>query len=260
MSALLGIVAGVALVIFGIMLDGDIMSFWNVPSIVIVLGGTLAAVTVSFSPKKMIAVFKYTKNVFTSKPKDFHNVINSVVELATHARKEGLLSLEDTAHSISDPFFKKGLLLIVDATDPELVKNIMETDLYYLDERHKEGQAVYEMLAAVAPAFGMIGTLIGLINMLKNLNDPSSLGPSMAVALITTFYGSMLANLIFTPIATQLKYLSDKEITEKTIILEGLLSIQAGENPRIIQEKLESFLPMEQKPNVSQGLRAGESE
>ena len=145
-------------------------------------------------------------------------------------------ALEDAAYQLGDEFLQKGILLIVDGTDPELVKNIMETELAFLEERHKEGQSIFETMGTLAPAFGLIGTIIGLINMLKQLDNPSAIGPGMAVALVTTFYGAMFANLIFIPIAGKLKVRSREEVLIKEVMIEGMLSIQAGENPRIIEE------------------------
>ena len=152
---------------------------------------------------------------------------------------------------------KKGILLIVDGTDPELVKSIMETEMICIESRHKKVVAFYETLASMGPAWGMIGTLIGLINMLKNLSDISSVGPNMSTALITTLYGSILANWIATPIAGKLKYNNDMEIMMKEVMIEGLLSIQAGENPRVIEEKLKSFLSPEQREALNKGDEAG---
>lgn len=259
-SSILGMVCGTVLIVVGIMLEGKIINFWSLSSLFIVLGGAAASTIVSFPFKKVVGVFKYSANIFKSDVKNMNDVISNIVDLATRARKDGLLSLEDVANSIEDKFLKKGLLLIVDATDPELTKDIMETDIVYLNERHKQGRAVFESLSATSPAYGMVGTLIGLINMLQTLSDPSALGPSMSVALITTFYGVIFANLFFTPMANQLSRLNDEEVLEKTIILEGILSIQGGENPRIIQEKLESFLSNAESGNKSESHNENESE
>jgi chemotaxis protein MotA len=159
--------------------------------------------------------------------------------------------LEDAAYQVEDDFLKKGILLIVDGTDPELVRNILETELAFLEDRHKTGQSIFETMGALAPAFGMIGTLIGLIRMLRNLNNPEAIGPGMAVALLTTFYGALLANLVFIPVAGKLKIRSNEEILNKEVMIEGMLSIQAGENPRIIEEKLKAFLA----PKIRESLQ-----
>jgi len=175
------------------------------------------------------------------------SIIKQIVELSNAARKEGLLALEGTAREMEDKFMQKGLLLVVDGTEPEMVKSVMEAEIDTIDARHKERIQVFEDLAAQGPAWGMIGTLIGLILMLKNMSDPSSIGPSMAVALITTMYGSMLANWVCFPVSTKMKKRNDAEITLKGIIVEGLMSIQAGENPRTTEEKLKSFLSPQQR-------------
>ena len=169
-------------------------------------------------------------------------VIHTIIDLANVARKEGLLQLEEAASDIDDEFLKKGIMLIVDGTDQELVTSILETDLSCIERRHNKIISFWDGLAAMGPAWGMIGTLIGLINMLKLLDDPSSIGPNMAVALITTLYGSLLANWISIPVASKLRAINAKEIMTKEVICEGILSIQAGENPRVIEEKLKSFL------------------
>ena len=180
--------------------------------------------------------------IFKTPENDMPSVIRKIIELSNVARKEGLLSLEEASAELDDPFLKKGILLIVDGTDPELVRAIMETELNSIDSRHRSKISFWEDLGAMGPAWGMIGTLIGLVNMLQDMDDPSSIGPSMAVALITTLYGSILANWICAPVAAKLKGQNNDEMVIKEIMIEGLLSIQAGENPRVIEEKLKSFL------------------
>ena len=178
-------------------------------------------------------------------------------DLANVARKEGLLQLEEAASDIDDDFLKKGIMLIVDGTDQELVSSILETELDCIEQRHSKVYSFWDNLAAMGPAWGMIGTLIGLINMLKHLDDPSSIGPNMAVALVTTLYGSLIANWISIPIATKLRAKNQKEIMMKEDICEGILSIQAGENPRVIEEKLKSFLAPSEREEVLGGGNKG---
>lgn len=239
------------------MIDGSIVTFYNLPSIVIVLGGTLAGTLVAYPLTKVKESFIIAKKVFTTKKLDAGETITKIIEIANIARREGLLALEEAAENIEDAFLQKGVMLIVDGTDPELVRNILETELAFLEERHDEGKSIFDTLGSLAPAFGMIGTLIGLINMLRKLEDPSTVGPSMSVALITTFYGALLANLIFIPISAKLKIRSREEILIKELMVEGLLSIQAGENPRIIEVKLKSFLPPKLRKNLEQEKREG---
>ncbi|ABW19034.1 motility protein A [Alkaliphilus oremlandii] len=251
LATILGIFIGMFFVIQGITQEGSIWNFIDMSSIYITFGGMIAATLVGFPLQNVLAAFKIGGKAFFNKADDPKAIIAQINTLANIARKEGLLALEEASGQIDEPFLKKGAMLIVDGTDPELVRNLLETELSFIEERHRNGQAIFEALGANAPAFGMVGTLIGLVNMLKKLDDPSAIGPSMAVALITTFYGSLFANLIFLPMATKLKLKSREEILRKEIMVEGLLSIQAGENPRIIEEKLKAFLPPKERENYN---------
>ena len=240
-TTLLGIVAGFACVVISILLGGEIKGFLDVKSVFIVVGGVISATVASFPMKRITNLGKALKSAFKKDTTNIQEDVEMLITLANTARREGILALEGATDEITDPFLKKGIMLIVDGSDPELIKGIMETDLGFVKERHAETRAVLDAAAAYSPAFGMIGTLIGLINMLKSLSDMASLGPSMAVALVTTFYGSMLANLVFLPLSRKLKAVGNREYLRKELILEGLLSIQDGENPRIIREKLDAF-------------------
>lgn len=247
LSTIIGFLLGIFLVIWGIMQSGELVTFIHPASLAIVLGGTIGATLISFPLKKVLNTFKVVKNAFFEKGISQNKLLEDIMNLANIARKEGLLALEEAGEKAEDIFLKKGIMLIVDGTDPELVRNVLETELNFLEERHEEGQKVLETMAAFSPAFGMVGTLIGLVNMLKTLDDVSTVGPNMSVALITTFYGSLFANLLFTPLANKLKGRSREELLVKEMIVEGLLSIQAGENPRIIEEKLKTFIPPQQR-------------
>lgn len=251
LATIIGIVVGMGFVIGGIMADGSIMDFWDIASVLIVIGGTVAATLVAYPLSNVMETFKIAAKAFKSQEEDPYEIIVQINALANIARKEGLLALEEASEDIDEEFLKKGAMLIVDGTDPELVRNLLETELSFVEERHGMGQGILETMGSFAPAFGMVGTLIGLINMLQKLDDPSSIGPSMGVALITTFYGSLLANLFFIPMANKLKLKSREEILRKEIMVEGLLSIQAGENPRIIEEKLKAFLPPKSRKSLS---------
>lgn len=242
LATIIGIVSGIVVFIWAIYIGGAISAFIDIPSFFIVFGGLIAATLVNYPFSKLLNVVKILKKVFVRRPLEAGEIIKIIVDLAEVARREGLLALEDAAYHLEDDFMKKGILLIVDGTDPELVKSILETELTFLEERHREGQSIFETMGTLAPAFGLIGTIIGLINMLKQIDNPSAIGPGMATALITTFYGAILANLIFIPIAGKLKVRSKEEILLKEVMIEGMLSIQAGENPRIIEEKLNAFL------------------
>lgn len=242
-ATLIGFLAGIILMVIAILSNGSLGTFIHIPSLQIVLGGTIAATFISFPLKKVVNTFKVAKNAFSKDEGSHSEIITEVLYLANIARKEGLLALEEAAEKAQNEFLKKGIMLIVDGTDPELVRNVLETELNFLEERHGEGQRVFEVMASFAPGFGMIGTLIGLVNMLKDLSDVASVGPNMSVALLTTFYGSLFANLVFLPLANKLKGKSREELLGKEMIVEGLLSIQAGENPRVIEEKLKTFIP-----------------
>ena len=238
---LIGITAGVIFTYLGIASGGELAAYYNPASIAITLGGTLAATLIHYPFSQIARIAGIVAKTFTSRQRDPEEGIQTIVRFAITARKEGLLTLERLAEELDDSFLKKGIMQVVDGTSPELVKSMLETELAFIEERHKQGQGILESMAGYAPAFGMIGTLIGLINMLRNLDEPSALGPAMAVALVTTFYGTILANLILLPMAGKLKTYSAQELLYKEMILEGILSIQAGENPRIIEEKLRSF-------------------
>lgn len=242
LASVFGLIGGIAVMVITILLSGDLAGYIDIPSIVCTFGGTVAMTIMAFPAKKLKEGLAALKYVFFYKEMDAENVIKSIIDLANIARKEGLLALEEAAQQLNDDFLQKGILLIVDGTDPELVRNILETELAFIEERHKSNQGVYEFMAAIGPAFGMLGTLIGLINMLANLSDPSTVGPNMAVAIVTTFYGSLIANVFCNPAVNKLKLRSSQESLMKEVMLEGMLSIQAGENPRIIEEKLKAFM------------------
>ncbi|KUO76107.1 MAG: flagellar motor protein MotP [Clostridia bacterium BRH_c25] len=242
LASVLGLIGGVAVLIVTILISGDLAGYVHLPSIICTFGGTVCMTVMAFPLKKLKEGAASLRHVFFYKEMDAENVIKSIIDLANIARKEGLLALEEAAQQLQDDFLQKGVLLIVDGTDPELVRNILETELSFIEERHKSNQGVYEFMAATGPGFGMLGTLIGLINMLANLSDPSTVGPNMAVAIVTTLYGSIIANVFCNPVVNKLKLRSSQESLMKEVMLEGMLSIQAGENPRIIEEKLKAFM------------------
>lgn len=237
-----GLAGGIVVILFTILLSGEISGYIDLPSIVCTFGGTIAMTVFAYPFSKLKEAFGSVKHVFFYKALEAEGIIKAIIDLANVARKEGLLALEEAAQQLQDSFLQKGILLIVDGTDPELVRNILETELSFIEDRHKGNQAVFEFIGAMGPGFGMLGTLIGLINMLANLSDVSSLGPNMAIAIITTLYGSMIQNVFCNPIVNKLKLRSSAEILMKEVMLEGMLSIQAGENPRIIEEKLKAFM------------------
>lgn len=257
LASIVGLIFCFGFMILGIITGPDgvasLGNFYDLVSIFITFGGSFMCTLIMTEgiPQYFSNIKSFKLILKTIKTNEIET-IKTIIDLSNVSRKEGLLALEEAANTVEDDFLKKGLLLIVDGTDPELVRSIMETEQLAVEERHKTVISFWENLAAMGPAWGMIGTLIGLINMLKKLSDISTVGPNMAVALVTTFYGSVLANWIATPCATKLKANNDKEITLRNIMVEGLLSIQAGENPRVIEEKLKSFLPPKVRDEIGQ--------
>ena len=241
LASVLGLVICFILVLFGIVYDkstgvnfSTIFNFLDVPSALITFGGSFCCILASYPMADFFAGLKSMGLIFKTSNMNVSEIIQKIIDLSNVARKEGLLSLEEAAGDIEDPFLQKGILLVVDGTDPELVRAIMETELVSVEGRHKSKIGFWEDLGSMGPAWGMIGTLVGLVNMLQNMDDPSSIGPAMAVALLTTLYGSLLANWICAPVASKLKGKNADEMMVKEIEIEGLLSIQAGENPRVI--------------------------
>lgn len=252
-ASLVGLILGMVMVVFGILSSGGniVENFMDLPSVIITIGGSLAGTLASHKLADFIGGLK-SIGLAMKEPSvgDASEVISNIINLSNISRKEGLLALEEATHDMDDEFLKKGINLVVDGTDPDLVRGILETDLINLEARHKKVIGFWEKWAELGPAWGMIGTLIGLVNMLKNLTDSSSIGPNMAVALLTTLYGSLIANWLAGPTAAKLKVNNDMEIMMREITVEGLLSIQAGENPRVIEEKLKSFLAPSDRDNA----------
>lgn len=261
-ATVLGMVLCLGFVVLGIVTgDQGVSALWNfydLISIFVTFGGAFSSILMSSSMQGYIGGFKSILIAIKGVKFDEGEIIKSIIDLSNVARKEGLLALEEAANNLEDPFLKKGILLIVDGTDPELVRGIMETELSCIEDRHSGNISFWDNLGSMGPAWGMIGTLIGLVNMLKFLDDASSIGPNMAVALLTTLYGSMLANWICIPISTKLKLNNAAEVAAKSITIEGLLSIQAGENPRVIEEKLKSFLSPNKRNALSSEEGGGE--
>jgi len=244
---LLSIILGFACIAISILTKGNLVDFMDPSSIFIVFGGVICATCASYSLERIKSLLKAIRVAFSKSKVDLKSDIDKIVEIANVARRNGLLALEELTDQMDEPFLKKGILMVVDGSNPELIRSIMETELSVIKERHGENRAILDSMAAYAPAFGMIGTLIGLINMLKSLDNMSTLGPNMSVALVTTFYGTLLANLVFSPMSKRLKAVGNLEYLRKELILEGIMAIQNGENPRVIKEKLSAFLPNTQQ-------------
>jgi chemotaxis protein MotA len=221
----------------------SLVTFLDPGSVAIVIGGSISAALISFPLKNVMGTAKVIKNAFFSKPLNAGGLIADLVSYAEKARRDGILSLEDMTRDMEDEFIVRGVQMVVDGTDPELIEQIMDAEIETMCERHASGKALFDALGKYAPSFGMIGTLIGLVVMLNNMDDPSAIGPGMAVALLTTLYGALLANLVALPIADKLGRRSQEEMLRKSIILRGIMSIQSGDNPRIVEHKLLTFLP-----------------
>lgn len=253
--SIVGIVLAVLCTLLGMVFDQETMkvmwsnmtAFFDVSSIFITVGGTIGVMMISFPGKNFLKVGKHLKILVKPRKYDPKQYIDKIVELALEARMKGLLSLEDKLHEIEDPFLHSSLMLVVDSVDVEKVRALMVSELEQLDERHALDREFYEKGASFAPAFGMIGTLVGLILMLGNMSDVDTLASGMSTALITTLYGSILANIIFLPISTKLKARHDEEFLCKNLIMEGIIAIQEGDNPKFIEEKLYKLLPASKK-------------
>lgn len=238
----IGIISGVGLVIWGMLSQEGLGIFWDLPSVFITGGGSIAAVLITISVSDFKRLGKIFMQAFKETKSSNIEVISQFSELSKRARREGLLSLEDEISKIDDEYFKKGLQMVVDGIEPETIKDILTLEIEEMEERHFAGASIFSTWGGYCPAFGMIGTLIGLIQMLANLTDASTIAQGMGKALITTFYGSFIANIIANPIAANLSRKSDIETKERQLKLEGILAIQSGVNPRIVEEKLLTYL------------------
>ncbi|MBN1826826.1 MAG: MotA/TolQ/ExbB proton channel family protein [Candidatus Eisenbacteria bacterium] len=243
LASVIGIASGFGLLLLSILMGGGIATFINVPSMMIVIGGTAAATLINYPLSDFLGVMKVVKNAFLNKTASPEDTIRTLVGFAEKARRDGLLALEKDLKVADDAFLRAGMELAIDGMDLERIDALMTMELTLLADRHSRGSGMFKQMAKYAPAFGMMGTLIGLIQMLRNVNDPSSIGPGMAVALITTFYGTLVANMICNPIAGKLDAISENEVLVKELILEGIKAIQAGDNPRLVERKLKTFLP-----------------
>ena len=252
-ATLIGLVSGIALMLITILMGGAVAVFINVPSMILVFGGMVAATLINYPLKDVLGVVATFRNALIHKEASPAAIIEKLVSFATIARREGILALESHAGDSGDEFLEKSVQLAIDGTAPELIKDILTTELAFMEDRHSMGQSILVAMGTFAPAFGMIGTLIGLVQMLVSLDDPSQIGGGMAVALLTTLYGAMLANIVFLPAAGKLKVRTAGEILTKEIIIEGILSIQSGDNPRVVEQKLKAFVAPAIRDEVSVG-------
>lgn len=241
LATLVGLIGAMALIIISMLMSGELGMFVNGPSIVIVFGGTLFGVMAKFGLGQFLGALKVAGKSFKNKLPDPYDLIAEIVSLADEARKGGLLSLE--GKEVSSDFLQRGIQLLVDGHDPDVVKNLLSIDKGKAVERHATGASIFSSMSDLAPAMGMIGTLIGLVAMLANMDDPKAIGPAMAIALLTTLYGAVLANAVTTPIADKLKLRAAEENLIKSLIIDALLAIQGGQNPRVIDSMLRNYLP-----------------
>jgi chemotaxis protein MotA len=248
-GSVIGVILVVVLIIGSIIVGGgSFMAFVDVPSVLVVVGGCIAAVLVCFPLKSFLGMPKVVMIVFFNKSISIPDLIEQLVSLAETARRDGLLALESRLGEVDNNFIKLGIQMAVDGTRPEVIEDIMRTEVDAISARHRDGKAVIDQTGRFAPAFGMIGTLMGLIMMLGNMSDPSQIGAGMAVALITTLYGAIISNGMFLPFAEKLAYLHKQEMLSLEIVIRGIMAIQSGENPRVVEQKLNTFLPPKLRP------------
>ncbi|MFC3152424.1 flagellar motor protein PomA [Litoribrevibacter euphylliae] len=246
LATLVGIIGAFAIVIAAMVLGGAPHMFLNVPSLLIVVGGTLFAVLMKYELGQFLAAGKIAVKAFMFKLQSPEDLISEVVDMAAEARKGGLLSLE--GKESENKFLMNGIQLLVDGHDPEVVRTLLTKEMNLAVERHDAGSSIFSQLGEVAPAMGMIGTLIGLVAMLANMDDPKSIGPAMAVALLTTLYGAMIANMFAQPVADKLNLRAGQEAMSKRMVIDALLAIQAGQNPKVIESMLRTYLAEGKRP------------
>jgi len=253
LGTILGVGAGVGFIIMSVLTSGgNLGAYISIPSLAMVVGGSFCALMVANPMSRALGFMKFINIALRVPVLEYERIISSLVNFSEKARREGLLVLEDDLEEVEDEFLRKGIQLVVDGTDPDIIRSVLYTDLNQLQERHSVGIKLFDDWGKFAPAFGMVGTLAGLIAMLANLEDSSSIGPNMSLALITTMYGTILANLVLIPVKSKLEDRDRDEALLKEIMIEGILSIQSGDNPRILEEKLLSFLPPTRRDAVRQ--------
>lgn len=257
---IVGSLSGMALILWAININGELINFIDISSILITIFGSFCALMISFPFKTLVNIPRVMKILLIAPKDNKHDLIILLSGLSRKARMEGLLALEDDIVSMDNEFLISGLQMVIDGVEPDIIRDILELRLETLERRHRTGQNVFEKWGELAPAFGMLGTLIGLIVMLSRLDDASLIGPGMATALITTFYGSLMANLVFIPIASNLREQTDDEIFVGQLVIDGLLEIQAGSNPRILEEKLITYLSPEEKKRFDESKILNEAE
>jgi len=248
LTTLIGLVLGLVSLLVAFFIEGGGMGSLVVPTAaMIVLGGTFGATIISFTPEELKKMPYFFKRIFTESKVDYVSILDSLVDTADMARREGLLSLESKLGDIDNKFFARGLQLVIDGTDPDLTRNMLEMEIEAYEKEEKIGVEIFMTMGGFAPTFGIVGTVMGMVTILSNLSNPDELGHMIAVAFLATLYGIASANLFWIPFATKIKVKTGRDALLMEMVLEGILSIQAGENPRVIREKLMTFLPPEIK-------------
>ena len=256
-GSVIGIVGGFGLIIGAIVLQGSLLAYVDPTSLLIVIGGTIAATMLAERMDRVIASIKLAKQAFVERSWEAAEVIPEIIELAAIARRQGILALE--GREIADPILSKGVRMTIDGMGEDEVRDILVSEMIAMKQRHSRGQKLFKFMGATAPSMGMIGTLVGLVQMLQTLDDPSKIGPSMAVALLTTLYGAIVAFMICNPIAEKLTRRTAEETAHMTVVIEGVLSIARGHNAMVIQDRLESLLEPKKRASESNGEQsAGE--
>ena len=241
-ASIAGFGTAFGLIIMALLQGGQIGAFFNAPSLLITVGGTIGATMIAYPMANFTGSFKVVMNVFFVSPPKADEIIQRIVSYAQQSRRDGVLALEGALESEDDEFLKKGLMLVVDGQDVDSIQQILDTEIENIKKRHDSGSEFFTQMGIISPAFGLIGTLIGLVQMLGTMEDPSTIGPSMAVALLTTFYGAIMANAIFNPMAQKLRMRSGDEVLVKSLELQGIMQIAAGANPRIVEQQLHAYL------------------
>jgi chemotaxis protein MotA len=249
-ATILGLLAGCSCIAFAILSGGGAGLFFNIPSLLITVGGMVSATLIHFSLGTVLKIFALARKTVLNQLPTEHELVQRMVDYAAINRRDGALALEEQLREVRDPFLTKGVQMLIDGQEEPVIEKQLGLEIQYLQERHDEGKKVLEFMGASAPAFGMIGTLIGLIQMLRNLQDPSGIGIGMATALITTFYGALLANLVFLPLAGKLALRSKKETLQKEMLVEGLLAIVRGEGPTAVRERMQAFVSAKQREDL----------
>jgi len=246
-ATIAGVISAFGLVLVAIFMGGGLNIFINIPALMIVVGGTLGVTMICYPLKDVLGVFKVVQKALFSKAIPVKELIERFVNFANKTRREGILALESEIKDVQDEFLRKGVQLSIDGLEPQEIQEILDTELDFLRNRHRLGAEVFTSMGTFAPAMGMIGTLIGLVQMLQSMEDPSTIGPAMAVALLTTFYGSIMANIMCMPIAGKLRTRSKEETLAKEMTIQGILALSNGDNPRVLEQKLLAFIPPNQR-------------